>query len=262
MLVDVSRSLAVHDVSKAYSTDADVLQVLDGISFEIDGGEFVALLGPSGCGKTTLLKLIAGTLRPDYGEIYAGERRLTGPSSSIAMVFQNFNLLPWKSVMENVKTGIELQANGDGIPAEEVASEWLRKVGLDDVADDYPAALSGGMKQRVGLARALAVDPDILLMDEPFGALDAQTKDRLQTELLELWGAQEKTILFVTHDIDEAIYLADRVLVLSEKPATIVDELSIDFDRPRWNRRVEIEGDTEFKSFKSELRDQLGLSAN
>ncbi|MFC7132430.1 MULTISPECIES: ABC transporter ATP-binding protein [Salinibaculum] len=260
MFVDVSRSIAVQNVSKSYSGDGGSLRVLDEVSFDIAGSEFVALLGPSGCGKTTLLKILAGTVSADVGEIYAGETRLTGPSPDIAMVFQDFHLLPWKSVLENVRVGIELQSASNGDTGEAVASEWLRKVGLEGVADSYPSELSGGMKQRVGLARALAVDPDVLLMDEPFGALDAQTKDRLQTELLELWNAQQKTILFVTHDIDEAIYLADRVLVLSEKPATIVDEVEVPFERPRWKRRVDIEGSSAFNRIKSRLRDELGLS--
>ncbi|MEF8825898.1 MAG: ABC transporter ATP-binding protein, partial [Halapricum sp.] len=143
----------------------------------------------------------------------------------------------------------------------EIAREWLERVNLGDFTDCYPSELSGGMQQRVGLARALAVDPDVLLMDEPFGALDAQTKDQLQTELLKLWHEDRKTVLFVTHDIDEAIYMADTILVLSEKPSTIVDRVDVTFDRPRWERRLDIESSEAFKRIKSRIREDLGLTA-
>ncbi|MFB6132588.1 MAG: ABC transporter ATP-binding protein, partial [Halanaeroarchaeum sp.] len=212
-----------------------------------------------GCGKTTLLKMIAGIEEPSEGEIRIEDSPISGPNDDIAMVFQDFQLLPWKSLQANIEVALEVQEELDKQTRADRARTWLRRVGLDDFADSYPRELSGGMKQRVGLARALAVDPKILLMDEPFGSLDAQTKDRLQTELLELWADQRKTILFVTHDIDEAIFLADRVLVLSPKPASIVGEVSVDIDRPRYNRRLEVEQSDEFSRAKRYLRDCIGL---
>jgi len=258
----MSQPVSVTGLTKTYASGSEPLPVLDHVSFDIGSNEFVALVGPSGCGKTTLLKSLAGIAEYDAGEIHVGDRQLTGPSADIAMVFQNFVLLPWKTVLENVAVGHEIQTNGGGRPSKAVAREWLGKVGLEGFEDSYPSELSGGMKQRVGLARALAVDPDILLMDEPFGSLDAQTKDRLQTELLKLWADEQKTILFVTHDINEAIYLADRVLVMSEKPASIVKNVTVDLERPRWSRRVDIEGSEEFKRMKSDLREELGLTVS
>jgi NitT/TauT family transport system ATP-binding protein len=254
-----SQSIHVEGVAKSYSSRTDELAVFDGISFGVAESEFVAIVGPSGCGKTSLLKCIAGIEGYDAGEIYAGGQRVTGPSSDIAMVFQDFVLLPWKTVLENVAVGHRIQT-GTG-QSEAVAREWVETVGLSGYEDSYPAELSGGMKQRVGLARALAVDPEVLLLDEPFGSLDAQTKDRLQTELLQLWHDEQKTVLFVTHDINEAIYLADRVLVMSEKPSSISREFRVDIDRPRWENRVEIEGSERFKRLRSKLRAELGLAS-
>jgi NitT/TauT family transport system ATP-binding protein len=257
----MSRGIVVDGLRSCYDAGDDRLEVLADVSLTVAPNEFVALIGPSGCGKTTLLKTVAGIVEPAAGEIRTDDgRRITGPSADIAMVFQDFVLLPWKSVLENVMLGLRTQANGRDRPPETVAREWIEKVGLEGYEEHYPAELSGGMAQRVGLARALAVDPDVLLMDEPFGSLDAQTKDELQTELLQLWADERKTILFVTHDIDEAIYLADRVLVMSEKPATVVDEMPVGFDRPRWSRRVDIEGSEEFTRLKSALRAELGLT--
>jgi NitT/TauT family transport system ATP-binding protein len=257
----MSKAVSVAGLTKSYGSGSNSLRVLDDLSFEVDAGEFVAILGPSGCGKTTLLKIIAGIVDRDGGEIATSSGLITGPSDDVAMVFQDFVLLPWKTVLENVGVGIEIQPDRRERPTEAVAREWIEKVGLSGFESSYPAELSGGMKQRVGLARALAVDPDVLLMDEPFGSLDAQTKDRMQTELLQLWQEQQQTILFVTHDINEAIYLADRILVMSDTPASIAMERVVDFDRPRWNRRVELESDAAFNRLRTELREQLGLSA-
>lgn len=258
----MSHSLSVAGLSKSYESGTDSVRVLDDVSFDVAEREFVAIVGPSGCGKTTLLKSIAGVVEPDGGDIVTSAGPVNGPSEDIAMVFQDFRLLPWKTVLENVVVGADIQPDRtDGEPAA-AAREWIEKVGLAGSEDAYPAELSGGMKQRVGLARALAVDPDILLMDEPFGSLDAQTRDRLQTELLRLWHTERKTILFVTHDINEAIYLADRVLVLSAKPAAITTALDVSLDRPRWDRRVDIEGSSEFKRLRTRLREELGLTVS
>jgi NitT/TauT family transport system ATP-binding protein len=258
----MSQSLSVAGLSKSYGSGTDSVRVLDDVSFDVGESEFVAIVGPSGCGKTTLLKSIAGVVDTDGGDIVTSAGPITGPSDDIAMVFQDFRLLPWKTVLGNVLVGAEIQPDRTDRKPEPVAREWIEKVGLAGSEDAYPAELSGGMKQRVGLARALAVDPDILLMDEPFGSLDAQTRDRLQTELLQLWHAEQKTILFVTHDINEAVYLADRVLVLSAKPATITTALDVNLDRPRWDRRVDIEGSSEFKRLRTRLREELGLTVS
>ncbi|MFB6085932.1 MAG: ABC transporter ATP-binding protein [Halodesulfurarchaeum sp.] len=256
----MNRAIEVQGVSKRHQKKGEQLSVFEDLSFAIEEEEFVVIVGPSGCGKTTLLKMIAGITEPSTGFLEVNGSRITGPDPNIAMVFQNFQLLPWKTVLENVAVGLKVQEDMTKAKRREIALEWLDQVGLADFAESYPAELSGGMKQRVGLARALAVDPQILLMDEPFGSLDAQTKDVLQSDLLELWTNQKKTVLFVTHDIDEAIYLADRVLVMSEKPARIDAEVAIDIERPRWNRRLDVERTDTFSQTKQYLREQLGLS--
>jgi NitT/TauT family transport system ATP-binding protein len=258
----MSQSLSIAGLSKSYGAGPDSVRVLEDVSFEVRESEFVAIVGPSGCGKTTLLKSIAGVIEPDSGDIVTPAGPISGPSEDIAMVFQDFRLLPWKTVLENVVVGADIQPDRSAQQPEAVAREWIENVGLAGSENAYPSELSGGMKQRVGLARALAVDPDILLMDEPFGSLDAQTRDRLQTELLQLWRTEQKTILFVTHDINEAIYLADRVLVLSAKPATITTALDVNLDRPRWNHRVDIEGSSEFTRLRTRLREELGLTVS
>lgn len=246
------------DLSKKYGTGEDTLTVMENLSLDVDDREFVVLVGPSGCGKTTLLKMMDGQIEPTSGEVRINDQTVTGPVPEVAMVFQSFELLPWRSVMKNVELGLEIQ----GVPKDERrerAQRWIDMVGLEGFEDSYPSGLSGGMQQRVGLARALAVEPEILLMDEPFGALDAQTKDEMQTELLQLWEREQKTVFFITHDISEAIYLADRVLVMSQKPAVISKEIEIPFSRPRAGRRVEIETDDRFEEIERELRAELGL---
>ncbi|MFB6081306.1 MAG: ABC transporter ATP-binding protein [Halanaeroarchaeum sp.] len=251
--------IALRDVGLRFGADGGGIQVFEDLSFSVADHEFVVVVGPSGCGKTTLLKLLAGLIEPDTGSVIVDGEPVDGPSPQVAMVFQNFVLLPWLTVLENVALGLKVQ---EGIPTEDRrrrAREWIEKVGLGGYEDAQPSELSGGMQQRVGLARALAVDPDVLLMDEPFGALDAQTRDSLQSELLELWATERKTIVFVTHDIDEAIYLADRILVLSPKPARVVDEMTVDIPRPRWGRRLDIESGEAFQRLKARLREDLGL---
>jgi NitT/TauT family transport system ATP-binding protein len=256
----MTNSISVEGVSKYYGDDGDRLCVFDDVTFGIDEGEFVVVVGPSGCGKTTLLKMIAGIVEPSSGTIHVDDQPVDGPSSDVAMVFQDFVLLPWNTVLENVAVGLKIQESMSTAERQEIARRWLERVGLEEYADSYPSELSGGMQQRVGLARALAVDPGTLLMDEPFGSLDAQTKHELQTQLLELWSTERKTILFVTHDIDEAIYLADRILVLSSKPARVMGETTVDIDRPRWTRRLEVEGSDEFTRAKQYVYDELGLT--
>lgn len=252
------KDIDIRNVTMRFGEGAAAVHVLDDLSLSIDQLEFVCILGPSGCGKTTLLKMIDGLLEPTEGMIRIGGRPVSGPTDDTALVFQNFELLPWRTAIENVVLGLELR----GVAKEERRTrgrELIERVGLEGFEENYPSELSGGMKQRVGLARALAVDPEVLLMDEPFGALDAQTKDRMQTHLLQLWHGEKKTVVFVTHDIRESIFLADRVMVMGSKPSTIVAELDIPFDRPRWKNRVAVENDDRFEEMEVELRSHLGL---
>lgn len=252
--------ITVEELTKTYTSGGETLTVLEDLSFSVRDGEFVVLIGPSGCGKTSLLKILAGIDDEYEGAIRSNGTPITGPSADVAMVFQHYALLPWKTVAENVALPMKIQHGNARSTRRIHAREWIDRVGLDGFEDSYPAELSGGMKQRVGLARALAADPSVLLMDEPFGSLDYQTRSELQTKLLELWGNEQKTILYVTHDLEEALYLADRILVLSEKPASIVRELDVEFERPRWTRRLAIEEQDAFLEMKRTLRRELGLS--
>jgi NitT/TauT family transport system ATP-binding protein len=200
------------------------------VSLGITPGEFVALLGPSGCGKSTLLNVLAGFRRPDEGEVYLNGKPHRAPTPQCGVVFQKHALFPWMSVLDNVAFGPRRQ----GVPnAGAVARRMLDMVGLASVADAWPSTLSGGMQQRVGLARALATNPPVLLMDEPFGALDAQTRELMQAELLRIWTHFRPTLVFVTHDIEEAVFLADRVIVMRTLPGTIGAEFEIPIPRPR-----------------------------
>ena len=208
------------------------LTVFEDFSVEIADLQFVAIIGPSGCGKSTLLRIIDGLDAPDGGRIEIDGKPVVGPGAGRAMVFQGFDLFPWRTALENVAFGLEMQGVGKRERLD-TARRYIDMVGLSGFAGSYPHQLSGGMQQRVGIARALAVRPDILLMDEPFGALDLQTRDLLQDELLRIWQTDPKTVLFVTHSIEEAIYLADRVIVLSPRPARIQRDIPVPFGRPR-----------------------------
>jgi NitT/TauT family transport system ATP-binding protein len=208
------------------------VRALQRFDLEVNEGEFLSILGPSGCGKSTFLNVLLGLLMPDSGELSVNGRRVTGPGSDRAMVFQEFGLLPWRTVQSNVELGLELKR----MPAEQrrpISRRLIEMVGLTGFEEHYPHELSGGMKQRVGLARALATDPEVLLMDEPFAALDAQTRDLMQMELLRIWQEARKTVLFVTHQIDEAIYLSDRVLVMTKRPGYAKKMFDIGLPRPR-----------------------------
>ena len=212
--------------------DDEEILALGGVGFEVASGELVALVGPSGCGKSSLLLLVNGLLAPTTGHVRLDGERIEGPSADRALVFQDAALLPWRTVLGNVELGLELRGVAPAT-RREVARRELRLVGLEAFERFFPHQLSGGMRQRVGLARALSVAPRILLMDEPFAALDAQTRQLMGVELLRLWETERKTILFVTHDLDEAIYLADRVIVLSARPGRVLDEVSVELARPR-----------------------------
>jgi len=224
--------LSVERVAKRFVKDGKVTEVLAEVSFTVDRGEFVALVGPSGCGKTTLLRIIAGLTPPSSGAVRVRGRAVTGPGPDRAMVFQQDSLFPWRTVLQNVRFGLEVRGVSRR-QADELCLKLLGRVGLGDFAHYYPHEISGGMRQRVNLARALAVDPEILLMDEPFAALDAQTRELMQLELLRVWADTAKTVVFVTHQIDEACYLADRVLVMASLPGRIVEDIRIEIPRPR-----------------------------
>lgn len=224
--------LELRHVSKAYGDPADPLHALDDISFRVERGEFVCMVGPSGGGKSTLLRLIAGLLRPTAGEILLDGRPVREPSARVGIVFQNVNLMPWRTVLDNVALPLELA----GVPRprrHKVALELLDLMGLAGFAGRYPRQLSGGMQQRAAIARTLAQDPDLLLLDEPFGALDAITREYLNRELLRIQRLRGQTIFMVTHAIGEAVFLADRVLVLSPRPGTIRCEIPIPLPHPR-----------------------------
>ena len=222
----------IQALTKRYPVDGTEIAALAEIDVTISEGEFLCLLGPSGCGKSTLLKLAAGLISPTSGVIRINGRAVTGPGPDRAVVFQDYALFPWMTVSENAEFG--LAARGlDPARRRQISSELLRVVGLAEFAEKYPHHLSGGMKQRVSIARALAVDPVLLLMDEPFGALDAQTRYVMQQELLRIWRAYRKTVLFVTHSIEEALYLGDRVLIMTARPGRIKAELRVAPSRPR-----------------------------
>jgi NitT/TauT family transport system ATP-binding protein len=224
--------LHVDQVSKAFATTPPV-QALQAIEFTVNEGELVALLGPSGSGKSTLLRILAGLLPPDAGQVWFQGQELTEPHAEIGFVFQKTNLMPWRTVIQNVLLPVEVQHSRVAPADHTAATQLLALMGLAGFEHRYPSQLSGGMSQRVALARALLQHPKLLLMDEPFGALDALTRERLNFELLRLHATEARTILLVTHDIAEAVLLADRVLVLSERPGRLVADLAIDLPRPR-----------------------------
>jgi NitT/TauT family transport system ATP-binding protein len=225
-------ALEATGVRKTYTKDGRNLAVLDVERFSVRDGEFVTIIGPSGCGKSTLLHIMGGFIKGESGEIRVHGRHVNGPGPDRGVMFQEFALFPWKTVAGNVAWGLEAQRfPRDKI--EETVRAYLEMIGLSEFRNHYPAELSGGMKQRVALARVLAFNPEVLLMDEPFGALDAQTRESMQEELTRLWERTGKTIVFVTHDIDEAVYLGDRVVVLTARPGRIREEVKIGLPRPR-----------------------------
>lgn len=210
----------------------DAFEAVQALDFSIAPGEFVCILGPSGCGKSTLLGALAGHLTPSSGQLEVDGLVIEGPSPQRGMVFQHHTLLPWRSVLDNVAFGLKMQGIGKG-ERQARARDMLRLVGLEDFAGRWPSQLSGGMQQRAEIARVLINRPRLLLMDEPFGALDAQTRSRMQELLLEIWSGIRTTVVFVTHDIDEALFLADRILVMSPRPGRFIDDLQLTFPRPR-----------------------------
>ena len=228
----MNRFIECVGVGKIYPGKNEPVEALRGIDFTCDAGDFVCLLGRSGCGKSTLLQMMAGLEPPTAGQIAVAGRELHGPSPDAAIVFQDHGLFPWMTVQKNV----EFNMKARGTPAAErrrIAAHFMAMTSLTGFEGRYPHELSGGMRQRVGIARALTTDPKALLMDEPFGALDAQTRGNLQDELLQIWEKQRTTVLFVTHSIDEALLLADRILVFSPRPGRIAADIKVDLPRPR-----------------------------
>ena len=229
------------------------MPVLEDVTLSIGKGEFCCFIGPSGCGKSTLLRVVDGLIPPSSGDVRIHGTLTRSPRRDVGVVFQSFNLFPWRTVAENVALGLENR----GIPRrvrKERARKWLALVGLEGFEDFYPSQLSGGMQQRVGLARALAVEPDILLMDEPFGSVDAQTRLLMQGELMRIWAVDRKTVVFVTHDVEEALFLGDRVVVFSNRPGRIIKIIDVSFPRPRTDA---LRGDPEFARLKESLWERL-----
>lgn len=245
-------ALSVSGVRKVFGA----LEAIKSVSFHIDDGEFVSILGPSGCGKSTLLMMIAGLMEPTAGEIGLSGTPVSGPHRDVGIVFQTPVLLPWRTVKDNVLFPIEMLR----LPRKQYhprALQLLEMTGLQDFADALPRQLSGGMKQRTAICRALIHDPRTLLMDEPFSALDAITRDDMAVELLRIWQANRKTVVFVTHSIREAVFLSDRVLVMGRRPATIIDEVPIDLPRPR---HIAVTEEEQFNRYVRRLRKAIEAS--
>lgn len=241
--------ISVSDISKSFTTGNGSHLVLDHVSLQIHEGDFICVVGPSGCGKTTLLNILGGLDKPDDGVVLHRGVPIDGPNPSRGVIFQQYALFPWKTVIDNVAFGLKLK----GIPKRkrtEIALHYLDLVGLSEFKDAYPKELSGGMKQRVAIARAYAVNPEILLMDEPFGALDAQTRGQLQEELLKTWEKEKKTVFFITHDVEEAVILANRVIMMDAHPGRIKKELGVDLPYPR-NQETKLLD--EFTKLKNEV---------
>ncbi len=227
-----SIKVKIDHVEKIFETKKGSVVALNGVDLDIKENEFICVVGPSGCGKSTLLNIIAGLLPATGGSVYVDGNKVEGTGTERGVVFQQYALFPWLTVIKNVMFGLKLKGMNKA-DAQETAMKYLKKVGLEEFADSYPKELSGGMKQRVAIARAYAVQPEVLLMDEPFGALDAQTRTQLQSELLQTWENERKTCFFITHDVEEAIILATRVVIMSARPGRIRDIVEIDIPYPR-----------------------------
>jgi NitT/TauT family transport system ATP-binding protein len=244
--------LVIDQVGKIFPTKSGDVVALDKTTFSVNDGEFVTILGPSGCGKSTILRVVAGLEEPTSGQVFLDGKEIKGPGPDRGMVFQSYTLYPWLTVEENITFGLQLK----GISMKqqkEVAQHYLELIGLKGFEKHYPVQLSGGMKQRVAIARALANDPEILLMDEPFGALDAQTRSIMQEILLKVWEESKKTILFITHDVEESIFLGDSVYVMTARPGRLKENIKVPLPRPR---DYQNKSSAEFLQLKSEL---LGL---
>jgi NitT/TauT family transport system ATP-binding protein len=246
-------ALEARGVRKVYRKDGREMPVLDVERFAAHEGEFITIIGPSGCGKSTFLHIMGGFIPADGGTISVYGSAVSGPGPDRGMMFQEFALFPWKTVAGNVAWGLEAQGF-EKQRIDETVRRYLDIMGLADFSDHYPAEISGGMKQRTALARVLAFDPKVLLMDEPFGALDSQTRETMQEEVTRIWDRTRKTIVFVTHDIEEAVFLGDRVIVLSARPGRIREEVKIDLPRPR---RLEIKKSARCHEYRNHIWDLI-----
>ncbi|NBD24767.1 ABC transporter ATP-binding protein [Paenibacillus glycinis] len=254
MANDKQPKLSIQDLAVAYQSKGRRTVALEGVNLAVKDGEFVSVVGPSGCGKSTLLKVVAGLLQPAAGAAYIDGEPVNGVPDQVGMVFQNDALLPWKTVAQNVRLPLAIKGLPDKAQEQE-ADRLLKMVGLDGFAGFYPKQLSGGMRKRVALARTFAYDPDIYLMDEPFGPLDAQTRVKIGEEFLQMWDAVGKSVLFITHDIEEAIALSDRVIVMSARPGRIKAEFDVRLARPR--PFYDIRFDPLFKELQKEIWAQM-----
>ncbi len=235
---------------KMESKRITVIKALEDVSFKIKKNEFVVIVGPSGCGKTTLLRMIDGLIQPDGGRITVNGQTPPKPGPDKGFVFQSFSLLPWRNVIDNIRFPMEIK----DVPEEEqmnTSMKYVKMVGLSGFEKSYPHELSGGMQQRVGLARALAMDPEILLMDEPFASVDAQTREIMQIELLKIWTEKKATIIFITHSLDEALFLADRIILMGPRPSRVEEIIEVPLPRPRWE--YDIHERQEFVKLRSYL---------
>ncbi|MBQ8590902.1 MAG: ABC transporter ATP-binding protein [Firmicutes bacterium] len=249
MAEDRKVKVKIDHVEKIYDGRQGKMIALNGVDLDIYENEFICVVGPSGCGKSTLLNIIAGLLEPTTGAVYVDGKKVEGTGTERGVVFQQYALFPWLTVKKNVMFGLKLKGMSDA-EAEPIAMKYIKMVQLEDFVDAYPKELSGGMKQRVAIARAYAVQPEVLLMDEPFGALDAQTRTQLQAELIQTWQEERKTCFFITHDVDEAVILATKVIVMSARPGRIKRIIDINLPYPRTQ---EMKMTKEFMDLKNEV---------
>ena len=245
--------LKIDNVVKEYVGNKGKTVALNGVSLDIKENEFICVVGPSGCGKSTLLNIIAGLLEPTSGAVYLDGKKIEGTGVERGVVFQGYALFPWRTVLKNVMFGLEMKRMPKD-QAEKIAKKYIKAVGLEGSEHAYPKELSGGMRQRVAIARAYAADPEVLLLDEPFGALDAQTRVQLQSELLNTWEHEKKTCFFITHDVDEAIILAQRVIIMSARPGRIKKIVDIDIPYPRTQAT---KTDPRFLELKTEIWNEV-----
>jgi len=247
--------ISITDLSVVYETRSnESLVAVDKVNLNVNDGEFCVIVGPSGCGKSTLLKVLAGLVAANSGQTRIGGESVAAPRDDIGFVFQSATLLPWMTILENVLLPLKVQNRPNRAGWRTHGMELLKIVGLEDFANRYPSELSGGMQQRVGMARALAHDPSLLLMDEPFGALDALTRESMNAELQRIWMLRPKTVLFVTHSISEAVFLADRIIVMSARPGRVIADVAVDLPRPR---DVAILDSPRFTEYSREVRSHL-----
>lgn len=230
--VDLEKAIIIDSVTKVFGTGASSLEVLKDLTFDVNEGEFLCIVGPSGCGKTTLLKLICGLELPSAGKVLVYNAIPDPMKQKFGVIFQEDSLLPWRTVLGNVKFGLELKGHPEG-EIEEISKEYIELVGLQGFESYFPHQISGGMKKKVAIARALSIDPDIILMDEPFADLDAQTRSLMQRELLRIWSKLSKTVVLITHNVEEAVFLAQRVVVLTRRPSKVKQIVNVDMPYPR-----------------------------